>query len=104
MRRKKQEAVRNKDIVQYDIFEAYQTHYKDAIAKAYDETYFKAIWDNFLGFTHITVAGTLEHLTEKCLVLTFKEKKKNLKEINLTWGHGDDIRVSLVTFKNSRRR
>ena len=31
MRRKKQEAVRNENIVQYDIFEAYQTYYKDAI-------------------------------------------------------------------------
>ena len=37
----------------------------------------------------------LEHLTEQCLALTFKEKKKKLKEINLTWGHGDDIRVFL---------
>ena len=77
MRRKKQEAVRNKDIVQYDIIEAYQTHYKDAIAQAYNETYIEAIWDNLLGFTHITVAGMLKHLTEKCLTLSFKEKRRS---------------------------
>ena len=74
MRRKKQEAIRNKDIVQYDIFEAYQTYYKDAIAQAYSETYYDAIHDDLLGFTHATVAGMFEHLTEQCLALTFKEK------------------------------
>ena len=35
-RRKKKEVVPNEDIVQYDMFEAYQTYYKDAIAQAYD--------------------------------------------------------------------
>ena len=95
MRRKKQKAVCNEDIVQYDIFEAYQTYYKDVIAQAYDKTYFEAIHDDLLGFTHVTVAGMLEHLTEQCLALTFKEKKKKLKEINLTWGHRNDIRVFL---------
>ena len=55
---------------------------KDAIAQAqaYDETYFEAIHDNLLGFAHVTVAGMLKHLTEQCLTLTFKEKKKKLKK------------------------
>ena len=43
----------------------------------------------------VLVAGMLEHLTEQCLALTFKEKKKKLKEINLKWEHGEDIRVFL---------
>ena len=38
MRRKKQEAVWNEDSIQYDIFKAYQTFYKDAIGQAYDKT------------------------------------------------------------------
>ena len=53
MRRKKQEAVRNEEIVQYDVFEAYQTYFKDASAAAYDKTYFEALRDNLLGFIHL---------------------------------------------------
>ena len=53
MRRRKQEAIRSEEIVQYDVFEAHETHYKDAIAAAYDKTYFDAIKDDLLGFTHL---------------------------------------------------
>ena len=48
-KRKKQEAVRNDEIVQYDVFEAHETYYKDAMVKAY------------------TVNSMLEHLNEQCL-------------------------------------
>ena len=95
MRRKRQDAVQNKDIVQYDIFEAQETHYKDAVAAAYDKTYFNTIKDDLLGFTHLTVNEMLEHLKEQCLVMTFREKRQNLKEISIIWEHGDDICVFL---------
>ena len=91
MRRKKQEAVRNKEIVQYDIFEVDQTFYKDAIATVYNETYLDVIHNELLGFTHLTVNDLLEHLKEQCLAMTFKEKMRKLKEINLRWEHGIDI-------------
>ena len=95
MRRKKQEAVRNKKIVQYDIFEAHETYYKDAITTAYDETYFDTIKDDLLGFTHFTVSNLLRHLKEQCLAMTFREKKQKLKKINIPWEHGVDICVFL---------
>ena len=76
-RRKKQEAVRNEDIVQYDVFEAYETVYKDAMVAAYDETYFDTIEDELLGFTHLTVNSMLEHLTEQCLAMTFTDRRKS---------------------------
>ena len=95
MRRRKQEAVRNEELIQYDVFEAYETYYKDAMAAAYDDTYFDTIKDELLGFSHLTVNAMLEHLREQCLAMTFKEKKKKLKEININWDHGDDIRVFL---------
>ena len=65
------------------------------MAAAYDETYFGTIKDDLLGFSHLTVNAMLEHLREQCLAVTFKEKKKKLKEINISWDHGDDIRVFL---------
>ena len=95
MRRKKQEAVRNEEIVQHDIFEACQIYYKDAIADAYDETYFEALRDDLLGFTHLTVSDMFDHLREQCLAMTSKEKKQKLKDINLEWEPNTDIRVFL---------
>ena len=94
-RRKKQEAVRNEDIVKYDIFEANQTYHKDAIVAAHDETYFDVIRGDLLGFTHLTVNDLLEHLKEQCLAMTFEKKRRELKEINLRWEHQGDIRVFL---------
>ena len=44
---------------------------------------------------HLTVNDMLEHLREQRLAMTFKEKKKKLKEINISWEHGDDICVFL---------
>ena len=95
MRRKKQEAERNEEIVQYDVFEAYETHYKEQIATAYDESYLEALENELLGFTHVTVSEMLEHLREQCLAMTSREKKQKLKEVNLEWEQGDDVRVFL---------
>ena len=75
MRRRRQEAVRNEELIQYDVFEAYETYYKGAIAAAYDETYLDTIKDDLLGFSHLTVNAMLEHLREQCLAMTFKEKR-----------------------------
>ena len=54
-------------------------HYKDAMASAYDETYFDTIKDDLLGFSYLTVNDMLEHLQEQCLAMTFKEKKEKTK-------------------------
>ena len=71
--------------MQYGIFKAYQTFYKDAVAAAYDESYFEALKDKLLGFTHVTLSEIIDHLRKQCLTMTSKEKKQKLKEINLRW-------------------
>ena len=77
MRRKKQKAIRNEEIVQYDIFEAYQAFYKDAVAAAYDASYFEASEDELLGFTHVTLSEILDHLREQCLAMTSRERSRS---------------------------
>ena len=79
--------------MQFDDLEAYQTHFKEQIAAACDKSYLKALKDDLQGFTHITAGDMIDHLREQCLAMTSKEKKQKLKQIDLAWDHGDDIRV-----------
>ena len=81
-------------IVHFDVFEAYEMHFKDKVAEAYDEAYLEALKDDALGFTHVTVREMIEHLQEQCLALTVSEKKKKLRLIEIDCLVGDDIRVS----------
>ena len=92
-RRRKQETERAEELAQFDVWQAYETWAKEQLEEAYEESYLEALKDDLLGFTHVHVNQMLTHLTEQCLALTTGDKKKKLKQIELEWTPGDDIRV-----------
>ena len=93
MQRRKQETERAEELKEFDVWQAYETWAKGELEEAYGESYLEALKDDILGFTHVHVSQMLAHLSEQCLAITTKERKKKLKQIELEWTPGDDIRV-----------
>ena len=89
--RRKKEAQRSEEIGSYDVFDGYETVFKDLLEDAYDAAYFRAIKDDVLGLSHFTVSEVLEHLEEQCLALTGLERATKLKEIQVSWDKNDSI-------------
>jgi hypothetical protein len=91
--RHQREAKRKEMLAQWDIFDSYETKFKELLEEAYDETYLKNLRDEFLGYTHRSVRDMLEELESHCLALTTKEKVAKLKETVTNWNQDDDTDV-----------
>ena len=91
--RHQREAKRKGMLTQWDIFDAYETQFKDFLEEAYDETYLKTLRDDFLGYTHRSVREMLEELERHCLSLTTNEKMEKLKATVPDWNQDDDTDV-----------
>ena len=64
--------------------------------EAYDESYFKTLKYDILGFTHITAHDVLNHLDEKFLTLASRKKDEMFTETNIPWDLNHDLATSLV--------
>ena len=102
--RKRKENTRIGMLEQWDIFEAYETKFKDLIEESYDATYLKTMKDEFLGFSHRTVMELLNELDSHCLVLTTNEKQNKLKESVPTWNLEEDTDVFFQFARGMRRQ
>ena len=91
--RRNREDKREEMLEQWDIFDAYETKYKELIEEAYDATYIKALKDEFLGFSHHSVQELLDELETHCLALTTKEKQSKLKQAIPSWDQDEDTDV-----------
>lgn len=91
--RKNREDTRKGMLEQWDIFDAYETKYKDLVEEAYDATYIKALKDDFLGFSHCSVRDMLDELDSHCLSLTTNEKQSKLKAAVPAWDQDEDTDV-----------
>ena len=91
--RKNREDTRAEMLEQWDIFDAYETKFKELIEEAYDATYIKALKDDFLGFSNVSVREMLDELENHCLALTTKEKQTKLKDSVPSWDQDEDTDV-----------
>ena len=83
--RRKKEAQRAERITQYDTFQGYEEAFKDNIVLVCDEAYIVTIKNELFGFSDKTVSQMLEHIEQQCLALTARDKKTNMKDVNLPW-------------------
>lgn len=91
--RKNREDKREEMLEQWDIFDAYESKYRDLIEEAYDETYIKALKEDFLGYSNRSVREMLDELDSHCLALTTNEKQAKLKTAEVPWDQDEDTDV-----------
>ena len=73
----------NKQVKQYERFDAYEHVLKGKLEAAYDSQYFDTPKDDLLGFTPVCVSEMLDHLTQQSLALTDVEKQERLQAAQL---------------------
>ncbi len=89
--RRKKEAERNKEIREWERWDAYETAYKQKIEEAYDAQYLETLKDDILELSACSVDEVLEHLELQCLALTNVEREAKLAETRVPWDLHDDI-------------